>query len=162
MQGIWRLVGTAIPLQKTSSEARWENGERLSSILLLQQIIRTDWSIHSTKVRDVCNSFNSFQEGSRCLHHLLLLLLLKNRGHFCSNPPYFAMTPLIFSYLLNISTIHIAISVDTRWHPLTKSICRYSFISSRWHFSGIYLYSLFFIKRKSIDIERVRKFTKEV
>ena len=67
------------------------------------------------------------------------------------------MTLLIFHYLLIINYIYIAISVDNRWQPLTKSIGLLSFISSRWHFSGIYLYSLFFIKKKSIDIEGVWK-----
>lgn len=67
------------------------------------------------------------------------------------------MTWLIFHYLLIINYIYIAISVDNRWQPLTKSIGLLSFISSRWHFSGIYLYSLFFIKKKSIDIEGVWK-----
>ena len=67
------------------------------------------------------------------------------------------MTRLIFHYLLIINYIYIAISVDNRWQPLTKSIGLLSFISSRWHFSDIYLYSLFFIKKKSIDIEGARK-----
>ena len=72
------------------------------------------------------------------------------------------MTWLIIHYLLIIKYIYIAISVDNRWHPLTKTIGLLSFISSRWHSSGIYLYSLFFIKKKSIDIEGILKSERRV
>ena len=72
------------------------------------------------------------------------------------------MTWLIIHYLLIIKYIYIAISVDNRWHPLTKTIGLLSFISSRWHSSGIYLYSLFFITKKSIDIEGILKSERRV